>query len=193
MAVRGPTLMSIVNAMHCLAGYRGRGWHAYIPTFRRSESVDTGLAFGLSDRSEVHEISMHLSPFTSRLELVAVVSSHVSGGTTAPYVEVSAYNTGGTIDIGIRWGRDEGTLPGSDAPDAHRFLLLVSERYPRAFPQILQTGCVVGDHFAAGASASHPRMIYVADAAGARCKLVIVTFGAQLHSLTAIEHVEASL
>lgn len=189
--VRGPTLMGIVGALHCLAGYRGRGWHPYVPTVRRSLIADTGLAFGLADRSEEHEVWMQLSPFTTRLELVAVVSSHVSGGTTAPYVEVAAYDTGGNIDIGIRWGRDEGTLPGRDARSAAD--LATFAIIPRAYPQVIQTGGVIGDHFAGGASASHPRMLYVADAAGARCKLGIVTFGAQLHSLTAIEHVEASL
>jgi hypothetical protein len=190
--VRGATLGGIVHALACLVGYRGRGWRTWIPTVRHSSVADTGLAFGLDDRTEEHSLWCQLSPHTSHLELVAVLSSRASGGTTAPNLEVSAYDgNGASLDVGVRWSRDEGTLPGSNAPDvsiAAPWLI-----YTRAWPVVVQTGGMLGDNLAVAATPTHPRMLYVADAAGARCNLVVTTLGVQLHSLTAIEYCEATL
>jgi hypothetical protein len=192
--VRGATLGGIVYALACLVGYRGRGWRTWIPTVRHSSIADTGLAFGLSDRTEEHSLWCQLSPHTSHLELVAVVSSRTSGGTTAPYVEVSAYDGSGVaLDVGVRWGRDDGTLPGSDAPDGANLAAWDVYKYKRAWPVVVQTGGMLGDNLAVAATPTHPRMLYVADAAGERCNLIVTTLGAQLHSLTAIEYCEATL
>lgn len=192
--VLGSTLGKLAGAANCLAGYRGRGWHPYIPSVRRdTTTLDTGLPFGLADRSEEHRVWIRTSPLSLRLELVLVVASQTIGGTSEPYVEVDLYDgTGAVVDVGVKWARDLGSLPGRDARPVRDSN--TGTRWRRAWPVVISTAGVVRDHYAAGATPSIPRMLYFGTGyAGQDLQLRVQTYGTQLLSMTAIEAVEATL
>ena len=188
--VTGRTLIGLVNNLNHLAGWR-RPRHVYMPGVRAEtwgDSTDIGWPFNMKDRDETHAFPIITSPLTRHLDVVVYGASKASEGTVAPYVTVSlAELTGATLDVCVKWARDDGTLPGSDEMPVLRGGL------KRVKPTSVTTGGLARDGLASGLTPSSPRMLYTGGKPGEMIRVYIETHGFWLISVSIFEYPEVTL
>jgi len=195
--VRGATLMGIADALNHFAGVRGIGWHpcgCYSAPDATGGDYDIGDILDTGARSEVIRIYLRTSPLTAHLALSLVVASYNGdGGPYAPEI-TAALDTplGVSIDIGCKWTRAHGTLPGqpwtrfdADSADATTDW----HRYVR--PSFIESGSMARDDEANDASAAEaPRLLYLGAYSGTDVILTVTTQAVYTVSVTAFEYPE---
>lgn len=172
------------NSLNHLAGWRYRRWsRSIIEVDDSATDYETTLALPPPAQSATRTYS-HLHHVTGHATHLWVAMDVISDdeSTTTARVDVSLLDVTGatTHDVGIRFDRDEGTLPARSIQlmPAGLGTLRIGA------PVLLTSGTRTQDDASGGGSPTRPRLLYVPSAAlDTRCQVLVVSREARVLNL----------
>jgi hypothetical protein len=190
--VTSATLGTFAGALNYLAYTRGRHWTpsiSYSPAWDPGDGHDSGFRHNTDGHNQTHRIIVPTSLLARHLALVVLACARSQGGSTAPTVTAALQTaSGGVVDPGVIWRRDDGTFPA----ESFRYDNAGTTRW-RCPAAVLHTGAVAQDSLIAGGIPTQPRLLSVEDKAGDVLMLVVTTASAAVLSVTAWEWPETEI
>lgn len=199
----GDSLGGLAHGLNHMAGLRGRGFHMCTVgrlAWAAGYHADLGFPPTSENLSEKHRLILRTSPISKHVAVSIWLACNSEEGTGAQSVTASLLTmSGGPVDPGVVWSRENGHLHGEEHPQdriTHTpgvFPLFLTTTYKRLKTQQIQTAGTARDGLVAGGVPTAPRLLSLEGKAGDDLELLVEAESVYVLGFAAFEWPETTL